>query len=78
MKLIEEPMTSIELKDGTVSAWVTNRWALPGQSGEPVVRTVFRSRYSGNESAVHLELSASEVDDLVILLADHKRQLAKY
>jgi len=78
MKLVEEPMTSINLKDGTVSAWVTNRWALPGHSGEPVVRTVFRSRYDGTESAVHLELSASEVDDLVVLLADHKRQLSQY
>jgi hypothetical protein len=77
MKLTEEPMTSIELKDGTVSAWVTNRWSLPGHSGEPVVRAIFRSRYDGTTSAVHLELSASEVDDLVVLLANHKRQLAQ-
>jgi hypothetical protein len=75
---IQEEMTSIQLKDGTVSAWVASRWALPGHTGEPVVRTVFRSRYDGSNSEVHLELSAKEVDELVVLLADNKRRLAQF
>lgn len=78
MKLVEEPMTSIDVKDGVISAWVTSRWALPGHSGEPVVRTVFRSRYDGTQSAVHMELNSEEVDNLLGLLTEHKNQLAKY
>lgn len=74
----QEKMTSVQLKDGTVSAWITSRWALPGHTGEPVVRTVFRSRYDGDGSAIHLELSAEEVNQLVVLLSDHKRRLAQY
>lgn len=73
-----EEITSLEVKDGEVRAWVTSRWALPGHSGEPVVRTVFRSRYDGTNSAVHMELSTQEVDDLVEMLKKQQAQLAQY
>jgi len=78
MQLVEEPMTSIDVKDGVISAWVTSRWALPGHSGEPVVRTVFRSRYDGTQSAVHMELNSEEVNELITLLQEHQKELAKY
>ena len=78
MKLTEEPMTSIELKDGTVGAWVTNRWSLPGHSGEPVVRAIFRSRYDGTTSTVHMELNSEECNELITLLQKHQKELAKY
>ena len=74
----QEDMTAIDVKDGSISAWVTSRWALPGHTGEPVVRTVFRSRYDGTNSAVHMELSMEEVNSLLDLLIEQKIQLAKY
>jgi hypothetical protein len=75
---IKEDMTSIDVKDGSISAWVTSRWSLPGHTGEPVVRTVFRSRYDGTNSAVHMELSIEEVNGLVTLLRNHQKQLAQF
>ena len=75
---MQEDTTAIDVKDGSISAWVTSRWALPGHTGEPVVRTVFRSRYDGTNSAVHMELSMEEVNELVTLLKNHQKQLAQF